>query len=292
MQVDALVEYIRAREALRVAKESGAPPPWTDDAVLRTYRFTNVRREDDRTTRWMRAHWTGPHADRPAGEIVFNCGLFRYFGDVGFMREVGWQTRWGAEEAERVARVAARRHASGERVFTGAYVVPPPPSLSEEVPAKAAKAAKAAAICDVVMRGLWDARDELAAVARETRSLQRVGTALMRLPGYGGDGFMAKEVLMDLMHTAVLADPVDVDTWCPVGPGARRGLNRLAGRRVDVRVPFERLLGEMREALRGARGRVPFLRLHDVQFALCEFDKYERARTGGGRMKRKYNAAQ
>ena len=89
-----------------------------------------------------------------------------------------------------------------------------------------------------------------------------------------------------------LAAPVDVDTWCPVGPGARRGLNRLAGRRVEARVPFRRLLGEMRETLRDARGRVPFLRLHDVQFALCELDKYERARTGGGRMKRKYNAAQ
>jgi hypothetical protein len=100
--MDALVAYIRAREAVRVAKESGAPQPWTDDAILRTYRFTNVMREDDRTTRWVRANWTGPHADRPAGEMVFNCGLFRYFGDVEFMREVGWQTRWGDEEVARV----------------------------------------------------------------------------------------------------------------------------------------------------------------------------------------------
>ena len=280
--MDALVEYIRAREAVRVAKESGAPPPWTDDAILRTYRFTNVMREDDRTTRWVRANWTGPHADRPAGEVVFNCGLFRYFGDVEFMREVGWQTRWGDEEVARVVGIAARRHASGERVFTGAYIVPPPRAEAESVPK-----AKAAAICDVVMRGLWGAREELAAVAREG-SMERVGTVLMRLPGYGGDGFMAKELLLDLVYALpALAAPVDVDTWCPVGPGARRGLNRLAGRRVEARVPFRRLLGEMRGTLRDARGRVPYLRLHDVQFVLCEFDKYERAREGG-RMKRKY----
>ena len=279
--LDRLVEYTLAREAVRVAKEKGLAPPWTTDPILQTYRFTNVLREDDRATRWMRAHWTGPHADRPAGEIVFNCGHFRYFGDVEFMREIGWHTMWGADEIARVVDIAARRRARGDRVFTGAYIVPPPRTPNDVDP-------KAKTICDLVMRGLWDARDELACVARETRSLESVGAVLMGLTGYGGDGFMAKELLLDLMHTTVLAAPVDVDTWCPIGPGARRGLNRLAGRRVDHRVPFHLLLREMRSALHYARERVPFLHLHDVQFVLCEFDKYERARTASGRMKRKY----
>ncbi len=33
---------------------------------------------------------------------------------------------------------------------------------------------------------------------------------------------------------------------------------------------------------------MPELELHDLQFQLCEFDKYERVRLGQGRLKAKY----
>jgi hypothetical protein len=34
--------------------------------------------------------------------------------------------------------------------------------------------------------------------------------------------------------------------------------------------------------------QLPRLELHDIQFQLCEFDKYERVRLGEGRPKSKY----
>ena len=68
--------FMIKREQIRLYKEAGEPWPWSDDQILNTYKFTNVKREDDRTTRWMREFWTGPNEDRPAGEIMFNCTLF------------------------------------------------------------------------------------------------------------------------------------------------------------------------------------------------------------------------
>ena|GEM_PF-513199 len=49
--VAAFFGFCRAREAVRIRRESGSPPPWTDDPILQRGRFLNVFREDDRGTK-------------------------------------------------------------------------------------------------------------------------------------------------------------------------------------------------------------------------------------------------
>ena len=46
--VSAFFDFCRKREKIRLARESGAPPPWTDDPIFQQGRFLNVFREDDR----------------------------------------------------------------------------------------------------------------------------------------------------------------------------------------------------------------------------------------------------
>jgi predicted ATPase len=48
--VAAFFRFCRAREAVRLARASGAPPPWSDDPILQRGRFLNVFREDDRSS--------------------------------------------------------------------------------------------------------------------------------------------------------------------------------------------------------------------------------------------------
>jgi hypothetical protein len=139
--------------------------------------------------------------------------------------------------------------------------------------------------------GGGDHRNELAAIASRKKSWRVVAERLRLIPGFGGTGFMAKEVLQDLMHTPVLRNAIDQNTWCPAGPGARRGLNRIFQRPVKQHLPEAQALQEML-ALFGMAGSAlaffPTLELHDIQFQLCEFDKYERARLGEGRPKALY----
>jgi predicted ATPase len=52
--VAAFFAFCREREAVRMRRESGAPPPWTEDAILQRGRFLNVFREDDRGSRAIR----------------------------------------------------------------------------------------------------------------------------------------------------------------------------------------------------------------------------------------------
>ena len=267
------------REALRLKKQSGAPWPWSDDPILNTYKFTNVKREHDRTTRWMRDNWTRPYEHRPAGEIVFNCALFRYFGTIEFAEAIGWRHVW---ESEFVIKTARERNSAGLRVFTGAYIIP---TLGQRGP-------KYETVSNLILTPLWAHRHEIAQVALDSQSWETTSQRMRRLPGFGGTGFMTKEILQDTMHTHVLANAIDRNTWCPAGPGARRGLNRIHGRPIGTRVVEDNLVLEMRALFERADAYLPSympeLELHDIQFQLCEFDKYERVRLGEGYPKSKY----
>lgn len=271
--------FMASREQLRVRKEAGEPWPWSDDNILNTYKFTNVKREDDRTTRWMRAHWTGPQENRPAPEIVFNCALFRYFGTTDFAEEVGWQTSY---DPEKVILIAADRRKKGLKVFTGAYIIP---SLGMRLP-------KHEVVCRIILASVLAASGELAEVAKETCSWRAVAEQFRKLPGFGGTGFMTKEVLQDLIHTPVLRKAIDKNSWCPAGPGARRGLNRIFNRPLNSHLSEAQALSEMLHLFELAHSELPafmpVLELHDIQFQLCEFDKYERTRLGQGRPKALY----
>ena len=86
---------------------------------------------------------------------------------------------------------------------------------------------------------------------------------------------------------------MDSGLWCPVGPGARRGLNRIYGRPVQFCVNnncgvLEKLqLREMFQLKHFMEVQNPGwcsqmdIGIQDVQFQLCEFDKYDRAVQGG-----------
>ena len=168
------------------------------------------------------------------------------------------------------------------------------------------------------LKTLWEARLQLARVAIETRSFQALAQELRGrnskgIKGFGGSGFLAKEVLMDFMNTSVCPPIMDRNQYCPVGPGARRALNRLRGRPRDFGLTQQQpvvenmFMDEMRTLFGTLCSRMPtwcsrlHLELHgtppttvdsatfcsdqfvamwtsDVQFSLCEFDKYERIR--------------
>lgn len=279
MPEERFLEFMRKRENLRLQKEAGRPWPWSDDSILNEYKFTNVKRENDRTTKWMREHWTRINDNGPWGEIIFNCAVFRYFGTVEFAQSIGWIREWQPFEILEIAEARRRR---GERVFTGAYIIP----------TLGLRGSKARAVIFGVLSPLWDARNSLAKVAELTQSWQAVALEMRGLPGFGGTGFMTKEVLQDVMQTPVLRNAKDKNTWCPAGPGARRGLNRIYGFELEKQRPEADLLREMLHLFGLARGHDQLghinFELHDIQFQLCEFDKYERTRLGEGRPKSRY----
>jgi hypothetical protein len=285
--VERFYAFMNERESIRLRKEDGQPWPWTEDDILRAYKFTNVRREHDATTRAFvhefynqqgNGFWcnvAGLKYDRRV--VLLNCAIARYFGTIEFMRAVEWQTTF---DPSLLKDCAASRLKLGKRVFTGAYVI-----TNQGI-----KAPKQNVVVDHFLHDLWQKADVICKAVRNSNSWQVVAGVLSHIKGFGGTGFMTKEVLLDTMLCEGfwhLLGPKDQFTWTPVGPGARRGLTRLLGHAP----PPATMLGHIRTLAaqqsahwvhRGA------LSAHDIQFQLCEFDKYERTRLGQGRPRSKY----
>ena len=284
------LRMLKTREQIRLAKAAGAPWPWSDDDVLNRHKFTNVKREHDRTTAWLRTNWTAAHANADAATVLFNCGVFRVFGTVAFAEQTGWTADMSAWDAflERCNAVACWD--AGFHAFTSAY---------NRVRFNAEKMKPPLDVYDKALstlEGLRLAVNDIVAVPAGGRlSWGAVCTRLRGVNGFGGSGFMAKEVLHDAMGWASVRALVrDDGDWTPPGPGARRGLNRLYGRTSDTGVNATgdsaletSFVCEMRLLLRTLRSLDPEfcksvnLNIHDVQFQLCEYEKYCRVRDGG-----------
>jgi hypothetical protein len=65
-RLETYLYWIKERELIRYRKEElKEEPPWTEDEILKQFKFCQVFREDDRTTRWFREHIRDPLKDSP-----------------------------------------------------------------------------------------------------------------------------------------------------------------------------------------------------------------------------------
>jgi alpha-glutamyl/putrescinyl thymine pyrophosphorylase clade 1 len=106
MDTTQLLRFIAEREAIRQRREAGQSPPLTADPILAEWSFTNVRREDDRVTRWIAANWREPHADNP--DLFFAMTVARFINWPDTLAEIGFPIPWKPDHflAVMAARVA------------------------------------------------------------------------------------------------------------------------------------------------------------------------------------------
>lgn len=289
--------YAMEREQIRLRKEADLPYPWTEDEILLKYKFTNIRRENDRTSRAFINDFYRPHRDDDMESILLNCAIRRYFGTEEFSRTLGWidYDSFSADSLEEVARDSRQR---GERVFTGAYVITN----------GGVSAPKEYVVAHHYIKPLHAAIPELVKVAQKTASWQRLADEMRKIDGFGGSGFMTKESLVDTTYTnfwdrrypteVTMSVPSwDWFRWTPIGPGARRGITRLLGHDDPDGYDAKKLQNNekfcMETITKIGLAQGDFwthgeLCPHDIQFTLCEFDKYERVRLGQGRPRSGY----
>lgn len=282
MDVNPLVGFIAAREYHRIAKERG----WkaikvSPDPIISEYRFCNVRRNDDRVTKWVMANIVEPFAEDP--NLWFYLVIARLFNKpdtLGAFTYAQYRS-WRPEEWRKKLK-AMREHGP---IFNGAYIVSTNGIASDKVDY----------LIDHVLGPMWKARDVIGSTIAGAMNLNTVHAALMSVQGLGS--FMAAQVIADLKYASPPARWADFHTFAASGPGSRRGLNRVLGLPMFTARPeadFREKLAELRELVNARLKQRPAMRhlvpltAQDVQNCLCEFDKYERARLGEGKPKQKY----
>lgn len=285
--------WVRERESVRLKKEAGELTPWTDDPILRAYRFCCVRREDDRVTTWVRERVRDRFADHP--DLWFMLCLARIVNWPDTLVELlSRPGAWPGHEGfslELLGAALEGRAARGDKVFTGAYIVSAPSIKGTK---------KTTFVAHRTLGALWRDREKLAPLfapdrpdpvnvdERRINTLRSAHRALTRYDGWGP--FLAYQAVVDMRFCRnLLAAAPDVPTWAAAGPGTVRGLHRAHGRAISAALSQERALGEMLpifEACERVTG--VSIDLSDVPNLLCETDKYLRVKRGEGAPRARY----
>lgn len=251
--IDKLIYFIKERESIRIKKEGGDPKPWTDDPILRGYRFCNVRREDDKVSRWIHANWIWPNLYQP--NLLPAILLSRLINWPETLEEIGFPDVWEPQEYARRIRARMER---GDKTWTGAYMI----TAEHDGTPKEISVCKTVTACG---KAKWRF-DTCLDVWMDLQNLPRIGS------------FMAAQIIADLKHTPLLALANDSWSFCAPGPGSQKGLNLI------LNTPHkEWKQPEFRAEIIKLQDILPIeLDAHNVQNCLCEFSKYIRGSSRSG----------
>jgi alpha-glutamyl/putrescinyl thymine pyrophosphorylase clade 1 len=266
---DTYWRFAAARQAVYEARLSGQSPPWSDDPILAAYRFTNCYRAADRVSQYLITQ-VCYRGDQSWDEVFFRVLLFKIFNRVAtwrLLRTRLGQVTWAEYGYAAYNAILSRALAAGERLYSAAYIMPPPP-LGEE-----RKHSNHLRLLELMMK------DRAPAKVAGAASMSAAFKVLAGYPGVGA--FLAYQYLIDLNYAAGLG--FDEMEFVVPGPGAKDGIRKCFGpAATGIEADLIHYMAHTQDehfarlGLRfaGLRGRP--LQLIDCQNLYCEVDKYAR----------------
>ncbi|MBZ9649741.1 hypothetical protein K9B33_19570 [Sphingobium sp. 3R8] len=262
-----------AAERLAIYRRRLVDPdgPWTDDAVLRGFRFTNTYRAADKVSQYLirEVQYRSDRSQAPA-ELFFRTMLFKLFNRIEtwelLEREFGTLS-WQSADLDAIARVLDTAMQQGNRIYSAAYIMPAP-RLGQ-----VRKHANHLVLLRQMMEEGMPGRIERAT------SLAAVYDSLKPWPGLGG--FLAFQYTIDLNYSSLL--PFDEGSFVVAGPGALDGIAKCfvstGGRNAEAVIHEmvdiqEREFARLAIDFHGLFGRR--LQPIDCQNLFCEISKYSR----------------
>jgi hypothetical protein len=125
---DTYWRFAAMRQTLFMRRVAGALPPWTDDPVLSTYRFTNAYRAADRVSQYLIRNVI--YAGEQTGEeIFFRTLLFKLFNRIETWEQLNFKIgpiTWKAFDFDTYARILDSIARDRGPIYSGAYIMPSP----------------------------------------------------------------------------------------------------------------------------------------------------------------------
>lgn len=280
MRVSDLCKFIEARERHRIARLEGrsAPKAGRADPIITKYRFCNVRRNDDRVTKWVLANVLEPFKDHD--ELWFALVVARLFNNEPTLASLLAQNCVIPFKPLVMRKILKARAEAGQKNFNAAYIVSTNGRAMNKIDY----------VIDLMLTPMYKRKKFISGAVQRTGQLANLHIVLMEQQGLGS--FMAAQVLADLKY-AYPTKWTDFTTFAASGPGSRRGLNRVLNRPANESCSesnFRAILEQLRDKV-NIKLKMESLTAQDLQNCLCEFDKYERARLGEEPPKQLYKPA-
>lgn len=250
---------------------AGMPWPWTDDRIIRTFKFCNVFRAADRVSQYMIRHVC--YHDEPCSpeDRLFQIVAFRMFSKIETWRSVrGFLGRYPTlEDLEDASFLKALEHAKNQNggLYTGAFIL-----CATDAYGQGSKHRNHIQLFrHMFLLGALGER------LLEAESLHKVYELLHDYPLMGD--FMSYQTAIDLNYSNLIN--FSENEFTQAGPGALRGISKVFCSLGDY-TPAE-VIGWMveRQEEELTRLGLPFhglwgrsLHAIDCQGLFCETDKY------------------
>jgi hypothetical protein len=262
--------FAAERQRIFERRLQGDAPPWTDDAILRRYRFCNVFRASDRVSQKL-IEVAYARDDFSAVDLFLRVVLFRLFSRPATWQliehEVGTLTATSFDEG-RLGDLLDEEVAAGRRLYTAAFILCASPAYGHARKHRN----HLALLAEMLSAGL---PDRIAAVS----GLREAYELLTEWPLIGP--FMAYQLAIDLNYSPLI--DFNENEFTVPGPGALRGLKKVfvdlgglsPADAVHWLVEYQgRVASDFGVEAPTLFGRP--LHAIDCQNLLCEVDKYSR----------------
>ena len=268
-----MVYWITERERMRIRRgrnDYSYAHGYSPDPHMGLVRYCNVRREDDKVTKWLAKNW------RPSHHAVWEIVLARMINYIPSLEDtLPWMD---GKHLGAITDCLKERRTDGEKIFTSAYTISTCGESMDKI--------------DYVMRVVGNVKDwpDMEEWSGLPITLAEIHEHLMKVKGIGS--FLAAQVIADLKNTAghPLQSAPDWHSWAAHGPGSLKGLAAYLGRRVApsgfacaATAAWEEVRPLLPEDLRN-------LHMQDFQNCLCEFSKYIRVKEHNGHVRNRYTA--
>ena len=188
--------------------------PWTEDAILASYRFTNTYRAADRVSQYLiREVQYRPDRSQAPAEVFFRTILFKLFNRIDtweLLERQHGSLSWQSADFDEISASLDRAMEKGRRIYSAAYIMPAPKL------GYARKHANHLALLRMMMEEGLPARIERA------RSLAEVYDLLRPWQSLGS--FLAFQYAIDLNYSSLI--DFEESSFVVAGPGAIDGISK------------------------------------------------------------------
>lgn len=265
--------FAAERQAIFFRRLRGEAPPWTQDSVLGSYKFTNAYRALDRTSQYLiRNVIYRPDLPTSPREVFFRIVLFKLFNRIetwNYLEQAVGAPTWEAFSFELYDGLLSELLAVGVPIYSSAYIMPPG---TKQWGHDKKHRNHLAMLQRMIL-------DEVPEQLTQTTRMQDGFDLLHSYPTIGD--FLAYQLITDINYS-LLVDYSESEFVVP-GPGALSGIRKCfsysAGLNAEELIRFVADRQEEEFARLGIKfsslwgRRLQFI---DCQNLFCEIDKYTR----------------
>lgn len=320
-RLNLFMRFVKRRYRVHVKKDiKKLPAPWTKDKVLQQYRFTNIRREDDKVTRAL-IQQVSTNPDLSLEEKIINTFLFRSWNNPSTFTDFGgpWKKDdiYSSDRLKEKCRVIYRQLIKKDpkrKFWSAAYnqggtkyawKFPDGEGFSR-APAEKDAAKYEDYEADIPLRvfhiGPWLKQKDTVNRLLLANNQQEAFDIIREIRGFAD--FLAYQVFVDL--TYIEEFPFSENEFTIAGPGCKRGLDQLFEDRAGL--SYEECLFWLRDNWTALEAQVPescrvypeslfmdrpeydrCMNVMSLENCFCEFSKYVKAVKGTGRPRQRYD---